>query len=543
MVRDAAADYATLSAVQASAQRGEYGKAAALAETALADGLEHPLLLNVAALNLDMQGRIEDAERLLKRAVEIAPGDIGSRNALGLCLLRLDQPAEALAHFEALLRLDPSLPFAHASRGNSLFALSNVREAEASYRRALELDPRHVVALAGLARIATSRGEHAEARQWAEKSLAVVPGFPEAVMSLASTELGERQFNRAEVRLRALLTDSRLAPTERAYATGMLGDVLDAKSLPMEAFAAYSSCNEQLQAHFAARFAAPPTALEYVRSMLRYFESTPPWEATVGDPAEEDPSAPLGHVFLLGFPRSGTTLLEVILEGHPKVVSLEEKELLIDAVNEFMRRPSDLDRLARANPAQLDVLRAAYWRLVADAGIDAGGKIFVDKYPLNTLKLPLIARLFPKAKILFACRDPRDIVLSCFRHRFQMSAPIYELLTLEGTAQFYGAVMQLSVRLTSALGLDMCLIRHEDVVTEFNREMKRVCAYLGLEWAEAMGDFSMRTKSRDVVTPSTAQLVRGLSTEGLGHWRRYRSQLSPVLEQLDPWVKRFYYDP
>ena len=63
-----------------------------------------------------------------------------------------------------------------------------------------------------------------------------------------------------------------------------------------------------------------------------------------------------------------------------------------------------------------------------EAGIDVAGKVFVDKHPLNTLKLPLIARLFPHAKILFACRDPRDVMLSCFRHRFQMSAPIYELL-------------------------------------------------------------------------------------------------------------------
>jgi Sulfotransferase family len=247
-------------------------------------------------------------------------------------------------------------------------------------------------------------------------------------------------------------------------------------------------------------------------------------------------------VFLLGFPRSGTTLLEVVLEGHPDVVSIEENELFIDAVREFMRQPADVDRLMRADAASLERLRAAYWRLVADAGIDAAGKIFVDKHPLNTLKLPLIARLFPQAKILFACRDPRDVVLSCFRHRFQMSAPIYELLTLDGAARYYDAVMALAVRLTSALGLNMCLVRHEDVVTEFTREMNRVCSYLGLEWVPAMGDFAMRTKSRSVLTPSTAQLVRGLNTEGLGQWRRYQAELARVLPLLEPWVKRFYYE-
>jgi hypothetical protein len=92
------------------------------------------------------------------------------------------------------------------------------------------------------------------------------------------------------------------------------------------------------------------------------------------------------------------------------------------------------------------------------------------------------------------------------------------------------------------LTLEPCLVRHEDLVTEFAREMKRICTYLGLQWAPEMGDFALRTKNRAVLTPSTAQLVRGLSTEGLGQWRRYRTQLAPVQAMLEPWVKRFYYE-
>jgi tetratricopeptide (TPR) repeat protein len=548
--RDAQADHATLSAVHAAAQRGAHAEAAVIAEAALADGLEHPLLLNVAALSLEVQGRVPEAERLLQRAVALAPNDLGSRNALGLCLLRLERPADALTQFDALIALDSSLPFVHASRGNCLVTLGAISEAEASYQRALNLDAAQGIAQAGLAHIASSRGAHREARQWAEKSLAVLPGFPDAVMSLAAAELGERETNRAEVRLRALLADPRLSPIERAYATGLLGDVLDAKSLPAEAFAVYSSCNQQLQRLFAAQFSEGPSALEFAISLTRYFEHVSPADGNTGaSPLKSPLSSPQGasdpsrHVFVLGFPRSGTTLLEVVLEGHPDVVSLEESELLIDAVREFMRRPSDLDRLLRADPAALEPLRAAYWRLVAGTGVDVAGKVFVDKHPLNTLKLPLIARLFPRAKILFACRDPRDVVLSCFRHRFKMTAPIYELLTLEGAARYYDAVMGLAVRLTSALSLNMCLVRHEDVVTAFTREMTRVCSYLEIDWVPAMGDFALRSQNRAVLTPSTAQLVRGLNTEGLGQWRRYQAELRPVLPILEPWVKRFYYDP
>jgi tetratricopeptide (TPR) repeat protein len=542
LARDPQADHATLSAVHGAAVGGDHAKASTLAEAALADGLEHPLLFNLAALKLEQLGRVSDAEVLLRRAVEIAPDDIGSRNALGLCLLRLDRPEEARAQFEALLNLNPSLPYAHAGHGNALLALGAISDAEASYRQALSIDADQGVAMAGLAYIASRRGAYPAARKWAEKALALLPGYPDAVMSLAAAELGERELDQAEARVRALLANERLQPEERAHANGLLGDVLDAEDRPGEAFSAYAACNGELQRLHAGQFAGTPSALEYVRSMTQCFQAAAPdtWKRRA---AVQDRSGARGLVFLLGFPRSGTTLLEVILEGHPNVVSLEEHELLIDAVNDYMQRPEDLERLARASAAELEFLRAAYWRRVAVAGVDVAGKLFVDKHPLNTLKLPLIARLFPHSKILFACRDPRDIVLSCFRHRFKMSAPIYELLTVEGAASYYDAVMQLLVTLTRVLTLDTCLVRHEDLVTEFAREMKRICAYLGLEWAPAMGDFALRTKSREVLTPSTAQLVRGLSTEGLGHWRRYRTQLAKVLPVLEPWVKRFYYEP
>ena len=542
MDRNPESDLATLRLIDAAAQGGRLAEAAALADAAIADGLEHPLVFNLAALQLEQRGQAAEAERLLQRAVNIAPRDIGLRNALGLCLLRLERPAEALAQFELLLELNPSLPYAHASHGNALLALGAIDQAEADFHRSLAIDPSQGVALAGLAHIASRRGAYPEARAWAERALAMLPGFPDAVMSLAVAELGERKIGQAKQRIQSLLSDSRLAPLEHAYATGVLGDIFDAEDRTTEAFEAYTRCNAELHRIYAGRFGAESSALDYVRSMTGYFERARPQAWASRAPSGANRSSPRGHIFLLGFPRSGTTLLEVILEGHPDVTSAEEKESLIDSVREFMRRPEDLERLVQASPAALDSARAAYWRRVASTGVEAAGKIFVDKHPLNTLKLPLIARLFPDAKIIFACRDPRDIVLSCFRHRFEMSAAIYELLTLDGAARYYDAVMQLAVRLTGLLPLDVCLVRHEDLVTEFAREMKRICAFLGVEWTPGMKDFAARTKKRGVLTPSTAQLVRGLNTEGLGQWRRYRTQMAPLLAVLDPWVKRFYYD-
>ncbi|HXQ31047.1 MAG TPA: sulfotransferase [Steroidobacteraceae bacterium] len=542
MARDLTADLALLQAIRGLAQGRDFAKAASLARTALAEGFEHPLLLNVAAVKLEQEGRVPEAASLLSRAVELAPTDVGVRNALGLCLTRLERHAEALGHFAALLRLNPALPFAHANYGGALYALGALPAAEASYRRALDLDPAQIVAMAGLASIASRRGMHREARTWSERVLATTPNYPDAAMSLAAADLAEGAAGKAEARIRSLLAGPELAPLDRAYAHGLLGDVLDAQDHPTEAFAAYTACNDELKRLYAARFADGQTALEYVHAIRTYFETARP-EDWSPRPLRSDPSGVQGHVFLLGFPRSGTTLLEIILEGHPRVVSLEENESLIDGVRAYMRSAADLGRLSRATPAELVPLRAAYWKRVAEAGTEVTGKLFVDKYPLNTLKLPLIARLFPDAKILIARRDPRDVVLSCFRRRFRMSAPIYELLSLEGGARYYDAVMRLAERLEAILVLATRVVRHETLVTDFETEVKSICAFLGLEWTSTMGDFAARTENRGSVTPSTAQLARGLETAGVGQWRRYRAQMAPVLPLLDPWVQRFGYEP
>lgn len=527
----------TLRAVLNLAQNRDFQRAGALAEQTLASGFEHPLLLNVLATRLEQEGKFEESLRLLQRAVTISPGDVGARNALALCLQRLDRPAEALQHVDELLKKHPDLSFAHANKGNALIGLGWLGRAKQSHLRALELEPGNLAATAALASIATHRGEHDEARRWAEQALKLAPGFPDAVLSLAAAELASGASLKAETLLHQLILDSRAGPADKARASGLLGDVLDILGRYAEAFDAYSACNEALrQIH--RRFASGTRMLAYTRALNAAMEACGGQDWARNRSVDAGSADVLGHVFLLGFPRSGTTLLEVVLDGHPQVASIEEHELLTDAVLKFMREPLNFAALARADESELRTLRAAYWEGVRNAGIDVAGKMFVDKYPLNTLKLPLIARLFPRAKVLFASRDPRDVVLSCFRRRFKMNPAMYELLTLPGAAAFYDAVMHFADRVRPLLGLDWHEVRYETLVAAFAQETRAICEFLGLKWQADMGDFAARVQAREHATPSTAQLARGLDRSGIDHWKNYSAQLQPILAVLEPWVQR-----
>jgi len=537
VARDLKTDQEMLRTVASHAQKRDIARAAAIAEQALAEGFEHPLLLNVAAIRLEAEGRFDEAVRLLERAVVLAPGDVPARNALALNLQRVDRPADALHHVEELLKNHPELGFAHANKGNALIALGSLGLARASHLRALELDPGNLAALAALASIATHRGEHSEARRWAEQLLARAPGFPDGVLSLASADLADGVTAAAEVRLRELLADPRASATDRARAQGLLGDVLDAAGRYGEAFGAYTDCNEALR-RIHQRFTADTNLCAYARALARAVaEVTPRW--TTSAAPEPMSGGATGHVLLIGFPRSGTTFLEVVLDGHPRVVSLEEHELLTESVLRFMREPLDLEPLARADESELRELRSAYWERVRRGGVDVTGKLFVDKHPLNTLKLPLIARLFPHAKILFVCRDPRDVVLSCFRRRFQMNPAMYQMLTLTGAAELYDAVMDFAERARPVLALDWHEVRHESLVADFTGQTRAICEFLGLEWTPEMAAFATRVQGRERATPSIAQLTRGLDRSGVGHWRHYREALAPVQSTLARWVARF----
>jgi len=541
MARDLDADLKTLRTILDYAEKRDFENAAALAERTLASGFEHPLLLNVLATRSEQQGNFEHSLRLLERAVAISPTDIGARNALSLCLQRLDRPAEALAHIDHLLKLQPNMAPAHANKGNALIALGLLGRARQSHLRALEYDPGNFVATAALASIATQRGEHDEARRWAEQALSAAPGYPDAVMSLAAAELAAGETAKAEALLQRVIVDTRASRTDKARAAGLLGDVADAAGRYTEAFDLYAACNEALRGVYG-RFAGG-NMLGYVRELTAALEriDASVWSARPDLDLAAGVSEARGHVFLMGFPRSGTTLLEVALDGHPQIASAEELELLTEGVLRYMREPLNLEPLVNAGEHELAGLRQAYWQRVRSAGIDTAGKVFIDKHPLNTQKLPLITRLFPQAKILFAVRDPRDVVLSCFRRRFKMNHAMYELLTLPGAARYYDAVMRLAAVIRPVIGNPWRTVRYETVVAQFAGEMRGICEFIGVPWVNDLENFAQRVQAREHATPSTAQLSRGLVNTATNHWRHYEAQIAPLLPVLEPWIERFEY--
>ena len=522
-----------LSALEAQ----DVAKAVGLACAALADGDERALYLNLRAYEHERAGRDDLALADLKRAHALDPGDMQALNALGLAYARGGQFEKALSAFSQVAARLPEFAPAHFNKGWASEELGELDHARDSWKRAHATDPANPEPLARLALLAARLGENAEAQAWAAKALATMPDHPGARLAAARADLQEDNLAAAGEVARALAYDPRTPPFERTEALGVLGDVLDGQNRTAEAFAAWRARNAAVQAQNAAQYARPAgeTIQEYLHRSITYFERSVSWSPSRA--VTDEPC--VRHVFLVGFPRSGTTLLEEALAQHPDVVTTQERDGLADGIGAFMGTNADIDRLAHLGDAEH--YRRLYWQRLRGHGLEPAGKTVIDKQPYNTVNLPLIARLFPGAKIIFSLRDPRDVVLSCFRRRFRMNASNYELLTPEGAAALYDAMMHLAELYRARLPLTLIDIRHESLTTDFEAEITRAADFIDLSNGGLLREFAPRQGARAIATPTAAQLAKGLRKDTGGHWRRYSQELASVLPRLQPWVSRFGY--
>jgi hypothetical protein len=245
----------------------------------------------------------------------------------------------------------------------------------------------------------------------------------------------------------------------------------------------------------------------------------------------------------VGFPRSGTTLLEQALAANFDIASLEEAPTLADAYQEFLRTDAGCERLGKLTAAQAESWRRRYWEVVREHGVEPRRKVFLDKAPAGTINLPLVARLFPDARILFAIRDPRDVVLSCAMNAFQMNALTYEFTSLETTAACYAAAMRLAEIYRRVLPLRIHEVRYERLTRDFGGELAMICRFMGIDYRLQMIDVEAATRGRTVRTPSATQVRGGLDRGREGRWRAYAAELAPVQKILAPWVRAFGYPP
>ena len=513
--------------------RGELSVAAGLSARVLGMHPSFPEALHLAGLCALGMGDAGRAAALLGQAASLRPDDAQLFHNLGIARVETGALPAAHAAFARAAALDSGNPGTHFNLGVINEREGDEEQAEAAYRRCLALAPHDAAAAAALAALCEQKSGLDEAEHWCGLALGLDPADPVARLTRAQLDFRAGDHAGAAAILEGLLA-APLSPRNRAIAAGRLGAVYDRLDKPAEAWRMWLTAKRVLQENAQSERDTGVYSFDVARRIARGMD------ALLADlPAASDGETP---VFLVGFPRSGTTLLDQILSGHPRIVVLEEKDTLQDLCRRYALSDAGIRAFLGASPQSLTDDRRRYWQQV-DGYLPTRprDRLFVDKLPLNTLFLPLLARLFPGARFIFALRDPRDVVLSCFMQTFALNEAMRHFLTLEESAAFYAAVMEVGQRSRTVLPDRVHTVRYEDVVADTEGEARRLLGFLGLGWDPKVLDVQATAKRRRINTPSYHQVARPIYGDARERWRRYATQLEPVMGKLQPFVEAFGY--
>jgi tetratricopeptide (TPR) repeat protein len=369
------------------------------------------------------------------------------------------------------------------------------------------------------------------------------PDYFEAHLFKAHLLRRAKSHTDAENLLRALTANEAAHPVIRAQAWGEIAQLLDQHNQFREAMGAMVKCKEIMRQFEAPALREAEFVLDHLNRLTN--ELTRDHFHRWADEAKQLPLRK--SAVLTSFPRSGTTLLEQVLDSHSGLVSSDEREAFArDIFPAMWLSPSTpaptAEALDRVPAPKLAQLRDRYFNYMEAAlNEPIGGRIHLDKNPPMTLVLPGFLRLLPETKILFALRDPRDVVVSCFMQFLPLNPNSVCFLTLERTARRFANDMGVWRRLRELIASPHLELKYEDTVANLEREARRALGFLGLPWEESVLDYRERLKQKAVGSPTYEAVSQPLYTRAIGRWKNYEEFLQPILPILKPAVDMFGY--
>lgn len=512
-------------------EMGRFEEAEAAYGRAMELGAGDPAVLNNRAVVLQNLGRSMEAIGLLEILVERGSGGTEMLNNLGNLYRVVGRFEDSAGVFAAAVAAAPenahlhrNLALLHRDRGDAAAGINVAR-------RSCICAPEVMDGLAIIAELLEHRADLEDAKRLLNRAITGAPTNTDAAALLARIQRREgdaegalRSVERFMSRAKNPLGGHKLM-FEAAQAEQSLGR-FDA------AFDSFTRANRAQMAAMATGRVNPDRVFAQVRALADMIESV--------DPEGFPPPVPTrmvdAPVFLIGFPRSGTTLLDQVLDSHPSVVVLEERPLVAAMIARVksagFRYPQDLPRLDNTT---LDTLGRGYLADRERYVAVPPGHVFIDKMPLNIVHAALIARVFPEARFLLALRDPCDVCLSCFMQSFELNDWMAVFTDIETTAGLFNDVFNLWHRTARKLALDHHRVRYEDLIQDLRSTASAAIGYLGLEWDEEMAAFHEHAKRRGHLnTPSHSQVTQPVYSHAVQRWKRYGTAMDGAARLLEP---------
>jgi tetratricopeptide (TPR) repeat protein len=484
--------------------------------------------LRLLALIAGQSGHVDEAESLLQRAIKLAPDFVTAILDLGRLAKDQDHFGEAIECFDRAIAIDPSDPQPHYLRASTLAPAARTDEAIEAYRQCLALRPGHVGALLGLGHLLKAVGQYQEAVASYSECIRQRPDMGETYWSLAN--LKTYRFDDVTVaEMEQRIGGPGLTVSSEVNFLFALGKAYEDRGDFDRAWQYYRRGNSRQRAEVS----YDPVQTETMNDRIVATFSAEFLQS--GEARGNDDPSP---IFIVGLPRSGSTLLEQILASHSQVEGTSELPYIGRVATWLNRNRADginYPEAVRELPADSFRALGADYLGYAEMHRRLGAPRFIDKNPNNFPNIGLISLILPNAKIIDARRHPLDACLSNYRQLFAKGQNFTYDLTEIG--EYWLQYQQLMDHWRDVLPGRVLTMQYEEVVTDFEAQVRRLLAFCGLPWQDACLRFY--ESDRPVRTPSSEQVRQPIYDRSIGHWRNYEPELGELIDVIAPVRERY----
>ena len=483
------------------------------------------------------KGRFSEAEKLAISLTQQFPKHQFSWKVLGALFKQTGRLNESLITNQKSVQLSPKDAEAHYNLGNTLNELGRLDDAEASYNQAIALKPDYTLAHLNLCDLLEKMNRTDELLSFIRgKSRKILAKESDFLYYEALIEFRKENYETA-AKLVKKININELMDKRQPSLMKLQADLYHKKKSYNAAFESYKSKNKYIKDSLEYKKQEPEKYFIQQKEKVIQIQKLQEQSAykSVIKPRWIQPT------FLIGFPRSGTTLLDTILRTHSNIDVLEELPMIQKMNASFGGIPT-ISMIESMDNSAAEIASGYYFEEL-EKHIEIGKKqTIVDKLPLNILQLPLINQVFPNTKYIIAIRHPLDCVLSCWIQNFKLNPPMANMIELGRIVDFYDVAMSILKLSEERYSLETHRIRYEDLVVNFEENVTNLLNFLDLEWEEELRSYQKTALARDRIrTPSSSQVVKPLYQTASYRWKHYEEYLGQYKTRLAPWIQEYGY--
>ncbi len=518
-------------------QQGRIGEAVTSYRNAVAINPDFADAYNNLGIALLMSGEHEESLASFRNAIARNPDSAETYCNQGVALQQLEKNDEAIASYHEAIAINPDYAEAFNNLGNAHRAQENFQDSIASYQQALRIDPNYIRCFINLCEVYEKTNDlESLGELLSEDSFQTFHDEDNVKYYLALAAFRAKDIDRS-LEIVTGVKPNKIAKERLALFFNLKGRILDSVGRADDAFESFVRMNhEELQS-------APYQAVDSDGYFRRYETQLQELKNTESGYSANETSqeASSGICFMVGFPRSGTTLLDTILRTHSEIAVVEEKDMIYQ-VSDALQEERSIDYLESLDAGEVENLRSVYSNTLKAYHASGENQITIDKYPLSALEVPLINKLFPQVKFILAIRHPMDCVLSCFMQSFRANEAMVNMTRLDRIVELYCLTMETFFSSHRRYGTSYQIIRYEDLVADLETEVTSILSFLNLEWEESLLRYQETARNRKVIdTPSYSQVVQPIYKEATYRWHKYEKYLAKYYPQLEPWIEKLGY--